>query len=128
MLDDAIHCQFAQRTCMHGPAIAKNGDPVSDRAQFLQPMRDVDHAHVPLPERAHDAKHFSRFRSRKRRRGLIEDHQARTMQDSAANFDQLFPGGRELLNAPVRLQWKLMFSYEPAGGFNHAMAPDKSKR
>ena len=87
-----------------GAAVAQDGDAIADRAQFVQPVRDVDDAHLALAQRAHDAEDFRRLGARERRRGLVEDQQARAVQDGAADLDQLLSRRAELFHAPLRAQ------------------------
>ncbi len=82
-------------------------------------MRDVDHAYVTVPQRAHNAENLLRFGLGKRRGGLVEDQQARALLDRAANLHHLLAGRAELLHFPLRLKWEMVFLDEARGSLNY---------
>ncbi len=91
-----------QRALVHGLPIPQHRDAVADGAQFFQPVRDVDDAHLALAQRSHDAEHLFGFRAGERRSGLIENQQAGAMLNRAADLHHLLARGAELFHSPFR--------------------------
>ena len=127
-VDDLRRRHLRERAGVHGPPVAQDRDPVADRAQLLEPMRDVDDAHLALAQRPHDAEHFLRLGVGKRRSGLVENEQARTMLDRAADLDQLLGGRAQLLDAPIGVERKMVFGDQPPRASRHLAAFHPAQR
>ncbi len=113
---------------MNGFAVAQDRDAVADGAQFLQAVRDINHAQAAIPQSAHDAEYFLRLRAGQRRCRLVEDDQARSLLNGSANLDQLLPRGTELSHAPLGIQGKLVARDEIGRAPHHLTAVHPPQR
>ena len=109
VLDQLLGVQFRQLAGMDGLAVAEHGHAVADRAEFIEPVGDVDDAHAAIPQRPHDGENLMRLGFGERGRRLVEDQQAGPVMNGAADLDELLLRGAEVLHRPVCLQREAMF-------------------
>src|SRR5581483_3724134 len=96
---DRVHDLFLRRlrTREHArvPAEPEHGDPRGRLEDVVQVVRDQDDAEPLLGEAAHEREHLLRLRDAERRRGLVEDHEARVPHHRTRDRNRLPLAARE---------------------------------
>src|ERR1039457_4806489 len=126
--DDVVDGKIGERTGVHCFSVAEQRDAVANHPQFFQAMGDVDDADIAGTQRGDDAEHFLRFGVRERRSGLVEDQEAGTLLNGAADFDHLLAGRAEFIHSPSGLQWEVMFFDDALGALHHRTPIHPSER
>ena len=83
--DECRLVELINAICAHAFTVAENSHAIGEREYFLQPVRDVDHAHTAGAELAD-------FLLRERRRRLVHDDDARAGAEGAGNLHELLLG------------------------------------
>ncbi|MEZ5351432.1 MAG: hypothetical protein R2762_02260 [Bryobacteraceae bacterium] len=120
--DQFLFGQIRQRARVHRFPIPQNRHPVPHRTQLFQTMRDVDHPHLPIPQRLDDPEYLRRLCLGKRRGRLIENQKAGPMLNRPANLHHLLARRAQPLYPPLRLQRKPVVGDHALGLFHH-LAP-----
>ena len=116
VLDDVARCEISPSAPVWTVrAVAQDGDAVADGAEFFQAVGDVDDAHARAPAASRTMrKTSSRLGAGERRSGLVEDQQARSVLDGAADLDHLLAGGTQTLARATRRAAETMLLDQPA--------------
>ena len=84
-------------------AVAHHGDAVGDREDLLEPMGHVEHRDARRGQLAQDREQALRLALVEGRVGLVEDEQAGTLEEHAAELDELSLAEAELAHERVRV-------------------------
>ena len=94
---------FARSLVMHVTAVASHRDPVADGEDLLEPVRDVQHrdaAAIELPQHIEEPFGFLLVERGVR---LVEDQQARLLQEHAGQLDKLLLADAEAAHRHVHV-------------------------
>ncbi len=89
------------RACRHGLAIAQHRDAIGQGEDFVEPVRDVDHADVLAPETSNDLEETIDFAIGQRRGRLVHDHDPRVRADRLGDLDDLLLRHAERLDEAI---------------------------
>src|SRR6201987_4382967 len=110
-------CQLASHHCgnhlllRHGisrrgtnvPAVPKDGNAVSNRKDFRQSVRNIDHYHATGSERSYDFQEANHFSFVQRSCRFIHDNDARLSRESPSNLDELLLADRKFADQSARV-------------------------
>ena len=78
-----------------GAAVLEHGDPVADRADLLEPVRDVDDGHALGGEVADDVEEPLHLAAVEHGGRLVHDDEPHVVRERAGHADDLLAGGAE---------------------------------
>ena len=102
--DHAVPVHLADRRGDHVAPVAQHGDPVGQRRDLVEPVRDVDDAHAVGRELPDDAEEPRALRRRQRRGRLVHDQDARVERQRLGDLDELLLADAQARDPRLRVE------------------------
>ena len=102
--DHGLHGQLLDRLRPDVAAVAHHGDPLADREDLVEAVRDEEDGVAPGAQRLDDAEQPLDLVRRQRRGRLVHHDDARVRRQRLRDLDELLIGDREAPGEPVRVE------------------------
>ena len=125
-LDHLRYGQIRPFFRQHVAAVAGDRDPVADREDFLEPVRDIEHRDAAAIELPQDIEKPLRFALVERGVRLIEDQETRLFQQHARQFDKLLLADAEAADRQMDVEMQAEPIQEISAAFLHGADRDEA--